>query len=59
MHVKKVGRTSKFLAFTVLMKLKNNYLFFKNLMKWANKKCKNWACKLGMFIKKGKFFKVL
>ena len=31
-HVKKVGHTSEF--------LKNNYLL-KNLLKWANKKCKN------------------
>ena len=37
-HVKKVGHTS---VWNLLINLKNNYLL-KKLLKWANKKCKNF-----------------
>ena len=40
-HVKKVGHTSEFVFWHLLMKLKNNYLLKKKLFKWVNRKQNN------------------
>ena len=52
-HVKKVGNTSELLfgIYHLLMNLKNNYLL-KKLLKWANKKCKNFNINNIVFFKK-------
>ena len=50
-HVKKVGNNSEFLfGIYLLVNLKNNYLL--KMLKWANKKCKDFNISMLYFFKK-------